>query len=161
MNTIRFYAILYVSVVAVCLTASSAKAVNGDVDDKTLPPYFFIKGEGTTTDPGLVEAFVIHMLSAFGVHSDESTMLDLVYSVLTQYTSVVAIDHIVRRNPGEPPKMIKPPLPLQRETSTTTVGSRVHSMPKPNEPLLLFIAAMLIAFALRPQKGKDGETVRR
>jgi Ca-activated chloride channel family protein len=82
----------------------------------------------------------------------EITQLGLKYNLLTKYTSFVAIDQIVRRDPEDPLKTVKQPVPLPKGVSPLAVGGgTMHSTPEPSAPLLLLIAALLIAFALRPE----------
>jgi Ca-activated chloride channel homolog len=49
---------------------------------------------------------------AFNEHKDQIVELGLKYSLLTQYTSFIAIDSIVRTNPGDTLITIHQPLPL-------------------------------------------------
>ncbi len=67
------------------------------------------------------------------------TELGLRYSLLTKYTSFVAVDHVVRRTEGDL-KTVKQPLPLPQGVSELAVGGSVASAPEPETWALIFIA---------------------
>ncbi len=77
-------------------------------------------------------------------HKAEVISLGLTYSLLTQYTSFIAI-HDVIRNPDATAKDVKQPLPLPKDVSNLAVGGcSVSSVPEPEMVIILVIAAMII-----------------
>jgi Ca-activated chloride channel family protein len=81
---------------------------------------------------------------------DEITALGLKYSLLTQYTSFVAVDHVVRSSQAALP--VDQPLPLPQGVSNLAVGevgAAVPSTPEPGAWLSVAVVLGLIAFALR------------
>ncbi|HEX5056786.1 MAG TPA: VIT and VWA domain-containing protein [Gammaproteobacteria bacterium] len=52
---------------------------------------------------------------------EEITRLGLTYNLLTDYTSFIAVDHVIR-NPGAPPEPVKQPSPLPQGVSNLAVG---------------------------------------
>lgn len=86
-----------------------------------------------------------------GVESDRTAIVDLGlrYSLLTPYTSFVAVDEVVA-NPGGSAKDVKQPLPLPQGVSTLAVASPV---PEPEDYLLFAIVAAIGAWtAARARK---------
>jgi Ca-activated chloride channel family protein len=77
------------------------------------------------------------------------TALGLRYSLLTQYTSFIAIDHVVRGN--EPAVPVDQPLPLPQGVSDKAiaeVGAAVPSTPEPAAWLSLLVVLGLVGVAL-------------
>jgi len=72
----------------------------------------------------------------------EITRLGLVHSLLTEYTSFIAVDHVVR-NPGGNATPVDQPLPLPQGVSHLAVGE-VPSTPEPEFALLAALAGGLL-----------------
>jgi Ca-activated chloride channel family protein len=84
------------------------------------------------------------------VYKDEITKLGLEYSLLTQFTSFVAVHETVR-NPGGEGKDVKQPLPLPKGVSPLAVGGDYSSVPEPGLGLMLLLMA---GVAIRSMKGR-------
>ena len=87
-------------------------------------------------------------LSANDARVKEITNLGLAYNLLTEYTSFVAVDEVVRRTTDNL-QTVKQPLPLPQGVSNAAIG--VHKTPEPELSLLAVIAVLLAALALRSQ----------
>jgi Ca-activated chloride channel family protein len=74
------------------------------------------------------------------------TALGLRYSLLTQYTSFIAVDHVVRTS--EPAVPVDQPLPLPQGVSKSAVGAAVPSTPEPGAWLSLLVVLGLVGAAL-------------
>jgi Ca-activated chloride channel homolog len=72
------------------------------------------------------------------------TQLGLDYSLLTAYTSFVAVDRVVR-NPEANLLSVKQPLPLPKGVSNAAVGKELGTTPEPGEWLLMGIGSLLLA----------------
>ena len=90
-------------------------------------------------------------LSANDARVKEITNLGLAYNLLTEYTSFVAVDEVVRRTTDNL-QTVKQPLPLPQGVSNAAIG--VHKTPEPELSLLAVIAALLAALALRSQPAR-------
>ena len=90
-------------------------------------------------------------LSANDARVKEMTNLGLAYNLLTEYTSFVAVDEVVRRTTDNL-QTVKQPLPLPQGVSNAAIG--VHKTPEPELSLLAVIAALLAALALRSQPAR-------
>jgi Ca-activated chloride channel family protein len=81
---------------------------------------------------------------------DEITALGLRYSLLTQYTSFIAVDHVVRTS--EAAETVNQPLPLPQGVSNqavaNAVGAAVPSTPEPGPWLALLIVIVLVGGAV-------------
>ena len=82
---------------------------------------------------------------------DEITALGLRYSLLTQYTSFIAVDHVVRTSETAVP--VNQPLPLPQGVSAKAVGplvvgAAVPSTPEPAAWLALLVVCVLVGGAL-------------
>lgn len=84
----------------------------------------------------------------------EITNLGLTYNLLTQYTSFVAVDKVVR-NPDQAARKVKQPLPLPKGVSNNAIGSSVGSTPEPSEWALMLVVLALAIFLVR---GKRNQT---
>jgi Ca-activated chloride channel family protein len=73
------------------------------------------------------------------------TELGLRYSLLTPFTSFVAVSEVVR-NAGAPAQNVEQPLPLPQGVSDSAVGEPVQSADEPELWLLAAFAAALFAF---------------
>ena len=76
----------------------------------------------------------------------EITRLGLNYNLLTEYTSFIAVDEVIRNKSGQM-DTVKQPLPLPQNVSNSAIG--VRKSPEPELSFLLLIAAALATFALR------------
>lgn len=74
------------------------------------------------------------------------TTLGLRYSLLTQYTSFIAIDQVVRSD--QPAVPVDQPLPLPQGVSESAVGAAVPSTPEPAAWLSLLVVIGLVGTAL-------------
>ena len=79
---------------------------------------------------------------------EQIVQLGLQYSLLTRYTSFVAVDEVVA-NPGGNAKDVKQPLPLPQGVTELALASPV---PEPEDYLLLAMLAILCACTLRSAK---------
>jgi Ca-activated chloride channel family protein len=79
----------------------------------------------------------------------EITRLGLEYHLLTDYTSFLAVDEVVRNaSPGDS-KTVRQPLPMPQGVSNSAVGNFVPSSPEPELLALVGIAGALAAWARR------------
>jgi len=77
---------------------------------------------------------------------DAITALGLRYSLLTQYTSFIAVDQVVRTR--EAAETVNQPLPLPQGVSNNAVGAAVPSTPEPAAWLSLLVVLGLVGVAL-------------
>jgi len=77
------------------------------------------------------------------------TNLGLKYNLLTEFTSFVAVDHVVRNETGKLTS-VKQPLPLPENVSDLAVGGSIPSAPEPETYLLLLISILaLVSYKLK------------
>ena len=82
----------------------------------------------------------------------EITRLGLEYHLLTNYTSFLAVDQVVRnRNPANT-QTVKQPLPMPQGVSDLAVGEFVPTSPEPELIALVGIAGAMAAWARRRRK---------
>lgn len=74
----------------------------------------------------------------------EVTQLGLRYNLLTKYTSFVAVDEVVRRDPADPLRTVAQPSLLPQGVSNLAVGGDVATTPEPATVLLLGAAAICV-----------------
>lgn len=88
--------------------------------------------------------------------------LGLEYNLLTQYTSFIAVDEVIRNaNPGEAAS-VKQPLPLLEGVSEFAISSEVAATPEPSAWAMLGIALTgLGVVALRTARGQGSATANR
>ncbi len=72
------------------------------------------------------------------------TSLGLQHSLLTQYTSFIAVDHLVRNPDPASAKSVNQPLPLPQGVGNMAVGAAVPSTPEPAAWLALLVALGLV-----------------
>lgn len=77
------------------------------------------------------------------------TTLGLQHSLLTQYTSFIAIDHQVRNPDPANTSSVNQPLPLPQGVSNLAVGAAVPSTPEPAAWLALLVALGLVVAGVR------------
>jgi Ca-activated chloride channel family protein len=78
----------------------------------------------------------------------EITSLGLRYSLLTEFTSFIAVDELVR-NPKREVAVVNQPLPLPEGVSNLAVGGSIPSVPEPEFYALLTIVMLSLAYAYR------------
>jgi Ca-activated chloride channel homolog len=87
----------------------------------------------------------------FGSENDQEikqiTDLGLQYNLLTQYTSFIAVDHIIRTS--EKSDTVNQPLPLPQGVSELAVGAEVPSTPEPEFYLMFALAGGMGAYLRR------------
>ena len=77
----------------------------------------------------------------------EVTALGLKYNLLTDYTSFIAVDHVVRTN--EKGETVDQPSPLPQGVSELAVGAEVPSTPEPEFYTMMAMAAGMSAWLRR------------
>lgn len=82
----------------------------------------------------------LESLDGSGDQRDAILKLGLEYNLLTQYTSFVAIDQVVRNHDGQNTS-VDQPSPLPQGVSNLAVGAEVPSTPEPGTWALLAVAA--------------------
>lgn len=82
--------------------------------------------------------------------------LGLRYNLLTQYTSFIAIDHVVRNPVPSLTASVDQPSPLPEGVSELAVGNSVPSTPEPAVWLMFLVAGLIAFFALRPRTEVKG-----
>lgn len=83
---------------------------------------------------------------------DQITQLGLHYSLLTPYTSFVAVDHMVRnKNPGNTSSVTQP-TPMPQGVSELAIGAEVPSTPEPAAWGAMALVAGMLAMAARHQR---------
>jgi Ca-activated chloride channel homolog len=78
------------------------------------------------------------------VQREAITALGLAHGLLTQYTSFIAVDHVVR-NPGGDAASVNQPVPLPQGVSKHAIGTAVPSTPEPAAWLALLLVLALVA----------------
>ena len=87
-------------------------------------------------------------LEGGGAHKAAITQLGLGYSLLTQYTSFIAIDRRVRNpNPALAPT-VDQPSPMPEGVSNAAIGAEVPSTPEPGALLALLVVIGIVAATL-------------
>lgn len=81
---------------------------------------------------------------------DPILSLGLKYNLLTQYTSFIAVDQVVRNLNLQDNAQVNQPLPLPEGVSNLAVGAQVPSTPEPAAWMALIVALLVgLGFALR------------
>ncbi len=82
------------------------------------------------------------------------TELGLTYGLLTQYTSFIAVDHIVRNpNPALAPT-VNQPSPLPEGVSNLAIGAEVPSTPEPSAWLAMLIVLGIVVSTVLARRRK-------
>jgi Ca-activated chloride channel family protein len=84
---------------------------------------------------------------------DEILRLGLDYHLLTQYTSFIAVDQVVR-NKGAAASTVDEPSPLPQGVEDSAIGAEVPSTPEPATWAMLLIAGLIMLAAFTKQKHK-------
>ncbi len=85
-------------------------------------------------------------------YSKAITDLGLKYSLLTAYTSFIAVDHVVRNTAPQTNADVNQPLPLPEGVSNLAVGAEVPGTPEPATWGAMLLTACLLAMCLRRQQ---------
>ena len=85
------------------------------------------------------------------VQREAITALGLRYSLLTNYTSFIAVDRVVR-SANTPATAVNQPLPLPQGVSAAAVGAPVPSTPEPAAWIALLVALGLVVAGLLHQR---------
>jgi Ca-activated chloride channel family protein len=75
---------------------------------------------------------------------DAITALGLQHSLLTHYTSFIAVDHVVRHLDADSRTTVHQPAPLPQGVSNQAIGAAVPSTPEPTTWLALAVALGLV-----------------
>ncbi len=98
----------------------------------------------------------IKLLSDYNsINSDEERRrevirLGITYNLLTQYTSFVAVDQVIRAK--TPSTEVKQPLPLPQGVSNLAVGGVAPTVPEPSEWLVMFVISLMLIGAIYGQR---------
>ena len=76
------------------------------------------------------------------------TELGLRYSLLTQYTSFIAVDRIVRNTQPQQTESVDQPSPMPQGVSNLAVGAAVPSTPEPAAWLALLVTLGIVVAAV-------------
>lgn len=82
------------------------------------------------------------------------TDLGLQYSLLTQYTSFIAVDQVVRNPDPAQPATVDQPSPLPEGVGSLAVGAEVPSTPEPAAWLALLVVVGIVAASLLTRRGR-------
>nr|WP_298140161.1 VIT domain-containing protein [uncultured Pseudomonas sp.] len=82
-------------------------------------------------------------------HSQAILDLGLKYSLLTPYTSFIAVDERVRNADPAAAASVKQPLPLPQGVSNQAIGAVVSGTPEPSAWLMLLVAALGMGWLAR------------
>lgn len=88
-------------------------------------------------------------LAGDGAQHDAILDLGLRYNLLTQYTSFIAVDRVVRNLTPNDGATVDQPSPLPQGVSNLAVGTQVPSTPEPAVWWLLVVAGIALTFTLR------------
>ena len=87
-------------------------------------------------------------LDGGNAQKDAITALGLQYSLLTQYTSFIAVDHVVRNPNPALSTTVKQPSPMPAGVSNLVIGAEVPSTPEAEGWLALAITLAILAVAI-------------
>lgn len=92
-------------------------------------------------------------LEGGGVQAKAITDLGLRYSLLTAYTSFIAVDRVVRAAPGQAVP-VDQPSPMPRGLSDLAIGAEVPATPEAPALAMLLVACGVIALFMRRARGR-------
>ncbi|MEO8079959.1 MAG: trypsin, partial [Caldimonas sp.] len=95
-------------------------------------------------------------LEGGGAQKDAITALGLNYSLLTQYTSFIAVDQVVRNSNPALMASVKQPLPMPAGVSNLAIGAEVPSTPEPEAWLALAVTLAIVGAALPLRRRRAG-----
>ena len=84
------------------------------------------------------------------------TALGLRYSLLTQYTSFIAVDRVVR-NPAGGSTPVDQPSPMPQGVSNLAIGAEVPSTPEPSAWIALGVVLVLLGAAAWHRGGSSAK----
>jgi len=87
-------------------------------------------------------------LEGGGAQKDAITALGLRYNLLTQYTSFIAVDRIVRNTNPALATTVNQPSPMPAGVSDLAIGAEVPSTPEPDAWLALAVTLVVVASGL-------------
>ncbi len=88
-------------------------------------------------------------------HSQAILDLGLKYSLLTPYTSFIAVDERVRNTDPAAAASVKQPLPLPQGVSNQAIGAVVSGTPEPSAWLMLLVAALGMGWLARQHSRQE------
>ncbi|RQP24591.1 VWA domain-containing protein [Albitalea terrae] len=86
---------------------------------------------------------------------DAITSLGLRYGLLTQYTSFIAVDQVVRNSNPAQTETVKQPLPMPEGVSDLAVGAEVPSTPEPAAWLALLVVMGIVVATVITQRRRS------
>ena len=96
-------------------------------------------------------------------HRQRITELGLQYNLLTQYTSFLAVDQVVRNTQPQDTTAVNQPSPMPQGVSNLAIGAEVPGTPEPatwGAVIVLLSVLALLARRERQQRACRGDTVR-
>ena len=100
-------------------------------------------------------------LEGGGVSAKAITELGLRYSLLTQYTSFIAVDRVVRNVTPDQAVAVDQPSPMPKGVSNLAIGAEVPATPEPPALAMLLVALAVIALFGRRLRGVVGSRIGR
>jgi Ca-activated chloride channel family protein len=94
-------------------------------------------------------------LEGSAAFKDRITELGLKYSLLTQYTSFIAVDKVVRNLAPQNSVDVNQPLPMPQGVSNTTLGAEVPSTPEPETLGAIAVVLSMLAMLRRRARRND------
>ena len=91
-------------------------------------------------------------------HRKRITELGLQYNLLTQYTSFLAVDHIVRNLAPQDTPIVNQPSPMPQGVSNLAIGAEVPGTPEPET--WGAIAVLLSMFAMMARRARRADARR-
>jgi Ca-activated chloride channel family protein len=113
-----------------------------------------ISAGNATQTAALRQLWARHRITAFsdqealdgdGSTKDAITNLGLQYSLLTQYTSFLAVDQVVRNKAAADSPSVNQPSPLPQGVENTALGAEVPSTPEPATWAAIGVTLSLLA----------------
>ena len=83
---------------------------------------------------------------------DAITALGLQHSLLTNYTSFIAVDHVVRHLDADSRTVVHQPAPMPQGVSNHAIGAAVPSTPEPATWLALLVALGAVAVGVAQKR---------
>lgn len=87
-------------------------------------------------------------------HKAAITALGLKHGLLTDYTSFIAVDRIVRHTSGAAPDQVQQPSPMPQGVSNLAVGAELPSTPEPGAWAAAFVTMGMLVLLLRRRRGE-------